>query len=156
MDVIPSGSAITGRDYSFAACVCARRGKLLCGTGSPEQHLFLKCVLPMPALGAGCCLATYVAPLNVCDYQVWNDARLSWCACVTLGFHCLHDESWGFVQVGNTVDVPTSAAPPSSAAASAAALSHTGALSLIHPCVHPVPVAETANEDEEDAQFPGG
>ncbi len=111
----------------------------------------------MPALGA-----RSVASLKVCDYQVWNDARLSWCACVTLGFNCLHDESWGFVQVGNSVDVPTSTASPSSAAAaSASALSHTGALSLIHPCPHPVPVAETADEDEEDedeedVEFPAG
>ncbi len=35
MDVIPSGSVVTGLDYSFSACVRTRRGKFLCGTGTP-------------------------------------------------------------------------------------------------------------------------
>lgn len=105
----------------------------------------------MPTLGA-----RSVASLNVSNYQVWNDARLSWCGCVTLDFNCLHNESWGFVQVGKSLDAHTSTATPSEPAASFAAFSHTGALSLIHPCPHPSPVAETTNEDEEDVQFPAG
>ncbi len=58
VDVIPSGSVVTGRDYSFAACVRTRRGKLLCGTGSPEQHLFFTmCFADACARCPKCCVA---------------------------------------------------------------------------------------------------
>jgi hypothetical protein len=89
------------------------------------------------------------------EEQVWNDARLSWCACNTLGLSCIHDERWGVLDAAEAACAveKQECAPDTASSSSLSAFSHTAALALTRPCLDQQKV-ETDARASESLVFP--
>jgi hypothetical protein len=87
--------------------------------------------------------------------QVWNDARLSWCACVTLGQRCIEDWRWGVIGEEKQENDTATATAAAAAATVASAFTYTAALSLVSPCIPSLPSAQ-AQSATFDFEFPTG
>jgi hypothetical protein len=103
-----------------------------------------------------------VAALTWSAPQVWNDARLAWCACVTLRIRCIQDLRWGVIEGEEQESASFLQSSLSEAATAAAqypatsAFTSTALLSLISPCLPPTADAALTCSLPFDLEFPTG